>query len=257
MSRLLIDEHPLQVLPTLATKIGLNEAVILQQIHYWNDINKKANNNFEDGYYWTFNSYEEWSKQFPFWSSRTIQRTIKRLEDMKLVVVGNYNKLQIDRTKWYRVDYKVLEVLETSPFGQNGTINMTKWLNHLDKMAPPLPETNTKTNTKINKNDNGVLPNGKNSANAFPNSEIVSAMSKYMNNLYFQKTGEKHPYLKPEQYKRVYDTLDYFCNENAVNEDGLIAMMVAFLNSDIDSDWNINHFATEGILMNRFYEELY
>lgn len=115
--------------------------------------------------------------------------------------------------------------------------------------------------TDINKtdynNDNGVLPNGKNSTNAFPNSEIVSAISKYMNGLYVEKTGKKHPHLKPEQYKRVYDTLDSFCNENAVDESGLVSMMIAFLNSDIDSDWNINHFATEGILMNRFYEELY
>ena len=35
MSKLLINEHPLQVLPSLATKIGLNEAIVLQQIHYW------------------------------------------------------------------------------------------------------------------------------------------------------------------------------------------------------------------------------
>lgn len=150
MSRLLINEHPLQVLPTLATKIGLNEAIVLQQIHYWNDINKKANNNFRDGYYWTFNSYEGWAKQFPFWSSRTIQRAIKKLEDYKLVAVGNYNKLKIDRTKWYRIDYKVLEELENQPFGQSGTINMTDWLDHLDRVELPLPETNSETSSKTN-----------------------------------------------------------------------------------------------------------
>ena len=32
---LLISEPPLQVLPSLAVKIGLNEAIVLQQIHYW------------------------------------------------------------------------------------------------------------------------------------------------------------------------------------------------------------------------------
>lgn len=30
MSKLLLDEHPLQVLPGLAKRIGLNEAIILQ-----------------------------------------------------------------------------------------------------------------------------------------------------------------------------------------------------------------------------------
>ena len=33
--------------------------------------------------------------------------------------------------------------------------------------------------------------------------------------------------------------------------------MVQFLNSKIKTDWNINHFATEGIMMNRFYEAAY
>lgn len=35
MSKLLIEEPPLQVLPSLAVTIGLNEAIIIQQIHYW------------------------------------------------------------------------------------------------------------------------------------------------------------------------------------------------------------------------------
>lgn len=35
MSKLLIQESPVMIIPSLAVKIGLNEAVILQQIHYW------------------------------------------------------------------------------------------------------------------------------------------------------------------------------------------------------------------------------
>lgn len=35
MSKLLIDDYPIQVLPKLAKVIGLNEAIILQQLHYW------------------------------------------------------------------------------------------------------------------------------------------------------------------------------------------------------------------------------
>ena len=34
-SRLLIDEYPLVVQPSLAALVGINEAIILQQIHYW------------------------------------------------------------------------------------------------------------------------------------------------------------------------------------------------------------------------------
>ena len=35
MSKLLINEQPLQVLPSLAEAIGLNQAIALQQVHYW------------------------------------------------------------------------------------------------------------------------------------------------------------------------------------------------------------------------------
>ena len=34
-SKLLVDEPPLIVLPSLAVAIGLAEAILLQQIHYW------------------------------------------------------------------------------------------------------------------------------------------------------------------------------------------------------------------------------
>ncbi len=35
MNKLLIDDYPIRVLPKLAELIGLNEAIILQQMHYW------------------------------------------------------------------------------------------------------------------------------------------------------------------------------------------------------------------------------
>lgn len=95
MSKLLLDEQPLLVLPKLAHKIGLNESIVVQQIHYWNEINKKANNNFKDGYYWTYNSYEKWMEQFPFWGIATLKRTFSNLEKQGIVVSANYNTLNI------------------------------------------------------------------------------------------------------------------------------------------------------------------
>lgn len=107
MSSLLIDEHPLVVLPSLAKEIGLNEAIMLQQIHFW--ISKRKH--FKDGRYWVYNSYDSWAEQFPFWSKSTIIRILKRLEDRELIVVGNYNRLKIDQTKWYTVNYEKVDEL--------------------------------------------------------------------------------------------------------------------------------------------------
>jgi hypothetical protein len=49
MSRLLINESPIMIIPSLAAKIGLNEAVVLQQIHYWLGISKHKKRRGESG----------------------------------------------------------------------------------------------------------------------------------------------------------------------------------------------------------------
>lgn len=105
MNNLLIDDYPILVLPKLATEIGLNEAIVLQQMHYW--INKS--NHIHDNKRWIYNSYKEWEQHFPFWSNATIRRTISSLEKQELVLVGNYNKAGFDKTKWYSINYSTLE----------------------------------------------------------------------------------------------------------------------------------------------------
>ena len=121
MSKLLIDDYPIQVLPKLAEKVGLNEAIILQQIHYW--LNSSKHN--YDGKRWIYNSYPNWAKQFPFWSERTIKRAFGSLEKQDLLYVGNYNRAGFDRTKWYSINYENLNNLVARPSGQNGTTSMT------------------------------------------------------------------------------------------------------------------------------------
>jgi len=81
---LLINEFPLQVLPSLAEAIGLNEAIVLQRVHY--RLNKKSNRSFFDQKYWIHNTYEQWRRQFSFWSLRTIRRTIINLEKLGILV---------------------------------------------------------------------------------------------------------------------------------------------------------------------------
>ena len=108
MSKLLINEVLLMCLPSLAVKIGLNEALFIQQLHYWVDRSK----NIIDGRQWVYNTMADWSKQFPFWSQKTLSRTISNLEKQKLVISGNYNQKGYDRTKWYTIDYVALERLK-------------------------------------------------------------------------------------------------------------------------------------------------
>lgn len=40
MNALLFDERPIVANPVLAREIGLNEAIVLQQINFWLEVNK-------------------------------------------------------------------------------------------------------------------------------------------------------------------------------------------------------------------------
>lgn len=119
---LLEDEYPLIVKPKLACKIGLNEAIVLQQIKYWT--RPQFNKNLRDGRNWVHKTIDEWKADFPFWSYRTIQRTILSLEKQKLILTSNYNVNPLDRTKWHSVNTS-LEVVTSCQIGtkrscQNG-----------------------------------------------------------------------------------------------------------------------------------------
>lgn len=148
MSKLLINEQPLVVLPSLAEKIGLNEAIMLQQIHFW--LTRKPHE--KDGRQWIYNTYAEWATQFPFWSESTIKRTIRSLEKKGLIITGNYNKVKIDKTKWYTIDYEKLERM-TSPSGQNDLSSGSKWSHGTGQNDPTNTRDYTENTTEIYIND--------------------------------------------------------------------------------------------------------
>lgn len=128
MSKLLIDQRPLIVLPRFAVAVGLNEAIICQQIHYWLVVFKESRkfDHHRDGAWWVWNTIEGWQSNFPFWSLPTIKRTLASLrepytrkddKDRKvtreaILLTGRYNKMKIDRTLWYTLDYDEVNRIE-------------------------------------------------------------------------------------------------------------------------------------------------
>lgn len=110
--QLLLDEPPLIILPSLAVAVGLNEAIIVQQIHYW-QAKKRAiiQAPKSDRIY---NTIKDWQKQFPFFSTSLIRRALNNLEKDGIIISGNYNRNQADKTKSYSIDYDRLnEILES------------------------------------------------------------------------------------------------------------------------------------------------
>ena len=83
MNKLLLNEPPLMILPTLASNIGLNEAIFAQQLYYW----LQKSSTFFDNRKWVYKSIKEWEKEFPFWSNSTIKRIINSLKIRKILLI--------------------------------------------------------------------------------------------------------------------------------------------------------------------------
>ena len=87
---LFIDKSKTLIINTdLALVLGdLNEAIVLNQLNYWLEINKKADKNFIDDRYWVYNSYSDWkANDFPYWSEKIpgafaekVERLVARLK---------------------------------------------------------------------------------------------------------------------------------------------------------------------------------
>ncbi len=141
----------------IATKYGILEAVILENINFWITKNKANNKNFYDGFYWTYNSITALSKLFPYASRATIFRALNNLEDAGLVIAGNYNERTSDKTKWYALT-KAGELLlngtessitsETASF-QNETASFQNETAAFQNETT-LPDINTDINTDNN-----------------------------------------------------------------------------------------------------------
>ena len=130
--KLLIEETPLLVLPSLAVAVGVDKAMLLQQLHFrvaYHGVRR-------EGQLWYCQKLSHWSRQLPFFSEAKIKRLFQQLEKDGLVLATDkYNSFYVDRTKWYRIDYDKLTSL---------LLTLEEQIYPLDDNAHPItPATDT------------------------------------------------------------------------------------------------------------------
>jgi DNA-binding PadR family transcriptional regulator len=163
----------------LAQMYSVEEAIFLQNIHFWYKHNKRNNKNFYDGKYWTYNSVYAFTQEFVYLSEKQIRNILHKLETKGLIITGNYNKIAYDRTKWYSITEKGLEILDklgihkeeetkSNPNTKkentnlpNKEIQFTKRANGTTEKGEPIPDLNTDIIPKdiiiINNNNNNEI----------------------------------------------------------------------------------------------------
>ncbi|WP_201547877.1 hypothetical protein [Psychrobacter namhaensis] len=108
MSNILLDERLIAFIPSLASEIGTNEAIVLQQINYW----IQKSNKVYDGKRWVYNTTKEWvEKEFCFMSESTLKRTITNLKKMGLIESKKLSKHTGYHINYYTINNaKVQEI---------------------------------------------------------------------------------------------------------------------------------------------------
>ena len=102
MTSLLIEEYPITFYPTLDKEIGVNEAILFQELQYWlteSELEKM-------GKKWVCMTYDEIQEKLSFFSVHQIKKIIKKLSDSNLILIDNFNELRMDKTNWYTINYQ-------------------------------------------------------------------------------------------------------------------------------------------------------
>lgn len=83
MYHLLLRGRQISLYPDLAVAFGLNEAIVIQQLHFV--LQRDQLEDFE-GRRWVRMSIADWQLQFPFWSESTIKRIFADLKTLGIVM---------------------------------------------------------------------------------------------------------------------------------------------------------------------------
>ncbi|WP_293648403.1 transcriptional regulator [uncultured Pantoea sp.] len=156
---LLLKVKPLVISPELACRIGLNEAIVLQQICYW--LEDTTSGVEHDGRRWVYNTIEEWNEQFPWWSSDTVKRALTSLKKSGLIYVEQLKKAQHDRTNYYAINHANPLLTDEGKLpsskrancphrkGQDAPIDQGKLTPSMGANCPRLTENTTENTTEI------------------------------------------------------------------------------------------------------------
>jgi hypothetical protein len=97
-----------------------------------------------------------WEENFPFYSLNTIKRAFNKLEGLGILLSGEFNKLDGDRTKWYTIDYAKLEELlpyNSPPLSEGDTPSTQN-----ESVGEPIPHPSTQIEPVGEPNKGRSLP---------------------------------------------------------------------------------------------------
>ena len=91
---------------SVAVEVGVNAAVVLENIAFWVRANRKAGRHKHDGTHWTYGSTRHFAELFDYLSEKQVRGALDKLITCGYVETGNFNRSAYDRTRWFTLTEK-------------------------------------------------------------------------------------------------------------------------------------------------------
>lgn len=146
-------DHTFDVL--VAKEYGINEAILIRNFQFWIIKNRANKKHFYEGRTWSYNSITAFTEIFPYLSVDQVRYAMDKLVDKGVLIKGNFNVKQYDRTLWYAFQdeekwlaefEQIVRNYANSPIRENSQMDSGKSPNAIGKIPEPIPDTNTDIN---------------------------------------------------------------------------------------------------------------
>lgn len=91
---------------SVAVEVGVNAAVVLENIAFWVRANRTAGRHKHDGKHWTYGSTRHFAELFDYLSEKQVRGALDKLITCGYVETGNFNRSAYDRTRWFTLTEK-------------------------------------------------------------------------------------------------------------------------------------------------------
>lgn len=122
----------------VASDVGINAAVVFQNVAHWIEHNRKAGKNEKEGAFWMYTTQAALAEQFEYLSLRQVRSAIEKLVEAGYLKVGRFNRHGYDQTRWYALAEKGESIVKERH------IDLTKMSNEEDKNGEPIPDIKAK-----------------------------------------------------------------------------------------------------------------
>ena len=130
----------------IAAKYGIPEAILIHHFIFWISSNQRQGKAFHEGRTWTYQTLEEISSHFPYFSISQVKRIVSKLIELKILIKGNFNSSPYDHTPWYAFENeKIFPMIRNRP--DDGTESFLR----RNGIVPTYQGEDTKKDTKKDK----------------------------------------------------------------------------------------------------------